>query len=337
MKNTGLLQIKHKLLQCFDVKMHVTGTQLCEVVDRIISDPRDDAAVGSFLGLLNTCTLGRKHIYDADDEAVINLTRYMAEGGFGLVYEGRYRERVVVVKRLIPKIVDEDEEANRNFVRESVVHVVLYLMQGAMCKCLNLDPQYSFILPVVRVIKLKIDGKYTCAILTEMLDSDIWNALQRISSQELVALLIQTCLSLLYLRAALGQFSHGDLSMANVMFKERGEPMILQIKLSTGEIFKMKSYDDVYIIDFGMSCIKITNCTNYITLPEVNVGDWGHCKMQGEDLKFLFNKTMTYYPEGMPRDLRKHVVGWLKDPQFDWSPLNVMTALAKTGILASYE
>ena len=280
MNNPGLLQIRDQLLQRIHVQSHITAPMLCVLIDNILSKPTATKPVRALLEAMAPVRLNRDEIYNDNDELLFTIGKSITRGGFGLIRAGRYKEHDAVIKvPLHPKSNEPDYNTDiyvLDFIREAIMHIVLYAFQPLFHQCYNIDPHYACITEPYILVKEQTHGLAPAYMLvTQRLDESFHNVTENLPLNQGIVLCIQVALAIYYMQMTLGEFLHDDLSTANVMVKKRPAPVRLQIKLHDNYRFDILTDYELFIIDYGLSCARITNCTKYVNMPAAKFGSHG--------------------------------------------------------------
>ena len=304
-----------------------TSDEFIEILDEFL-ETFDDRLIDIMLDILTPVKLlktsndlskidflSKKVLYENN---TIKCEKKIKAGGYGDITRCVFNDKKAVIKnpqykKSIEKKYRQFNDTNHKFLRENIIHFMLFCFYDKIIKCLN-KQIYNCIPQIFNIIKTKTkidDTSIVCTVM-EQLDYDVRTFFKKAHTFKTELIVISMVAYNIYtLQTCFKHFVHGDMHSKNVMLQKLSK--FTKYNIETEKV-KM-SFDCEYktfIIDFGFASINFDSlkCKN-INMPysKIFAKDDFHSNFnKGQDMR-LFLASILYWDD-MP--ISQELKQWLE-------------------------
>jgi len=303
-KNKGLLRMEECLLDVVNI-LEEEKKNFVPLLDIFLSSYKNKYKVQKLMKtlfnmldksiLLNkqrkTIEFMKKKV-KVDDENYLKYKKKINEGTYGEISSCLLNNENVVLKN--PKYLESNkDEVNSEFLKENLIHVILYCCHDLMNKCFKISTVPRCIPRIMNLVKAtdKDFSEEKLIVVMEKLDFDGYAFFDKKHSyKEELSFLALVAYNIYFLQKSLKNFMHRDFHLGNVMIKKEKKQ---RIKIKTTSLnFSVDTSYSTYIIDFGMTCFDMASCLKIIQMPQSRISNDGiyhsnYCENRSHDLRLL--------------------------------------------------
>ena len=305
LKNKGLLKIKECLTDVVNVKKEYND-EFIEIVDEFISSLNNkfklDKLILKLIDLLECVTIldsrtqnfTKKKVKIDDNENYLKFKKKITEGSYGEINSCLLNKVNVIVKN--PKYKKHEiHKVNIDFLKENLIHILLFCCQGLMSKCLKISSTPKCIPEIMNLVKAtdKNKNEEKLIVVMEKLDYDGFSFFDKKHSYKVeLTFIALVAYNIYFLQSSLKKFMHRDLHAGNVMIKKLNKVKKVDIILNGVKCLSVNSKYETYIIDYGMTCIDLSACLKILQLPKSKISNPGiyesnYCDNKSHDMRLF--------------------------------------------------
>lgn len=287
--------------------------------ERLIDDMLDELMSVKLLKTTNDLSkiefLSKKISYENN---TIKCDKKIKAGGYGDITRCIFNDKKAIIKnpqykKSMEKKFRRFNTTNHKFLKENIIHFILFCFHDKMIKCLN-KQIYNCIPQIFNIIKTKnkIDDTSIVCTVMEQLDYDIRAFLKKSHSfKKELAIISLVAYNIYTLQTCFKHFVHGDMHSKNVMLQKLSNYVKYNIKTEKVDLSIECEYK-TFIIDFGFASIDFDSlkCKN-INMPysKIFAKDDIHSNFnKGQDMR-LFLASILYWDD---MQISKELKQWLE-------------------------
>lgn len=222
----------------------------------------------------------------------IQLTQKIASGSYGSIYQ--VKNKKAVVKKYHKNYKDE------SIIQENMIHIILHCIQPIIKKCFghpisNCIPElYEYVgIPQHMTVMEQFEGTVRTLLNNKDFDTE---------KGFLIRLMY-----ILYFLQSTTYFVHRDLHIENVLLKQTKQKTT-KIFINNQNVTEITSNYEVYLIDFGFSCLSFNKCD--IDLPDIVSGDFYQskkCTNRSHDARLFLASLLFSHQKHLSQKLQNYI------------------------------
>jgi hypothetical protein len=305
LKNKGLLKIKGCVTSVINIKKEKT-TEFIQILDEFLTYHnnkfKSNKLALKILDLLEYATIlnekktftKKKVKINDDDDNYLKFKKKITEGTYGEINSCLLNKVNVIVKN--PKYKDySEDEVNINFLKENLVHIILFCCHDLMNKCFKISSVPTCIPEILNLVKATDKNKKDekPIVIMEKLDNDGFYFFDKkhFYKDELTFIAL-VAYNIYFLQSSLKKFMHRDLHCGNIMTKKLNKSKNVDIMLNGKKFLSVSSKYETYIIDYGMTCVDLAACLKIMQMPRAKISVEGnyysnYCDNKSHDMRLF--------------------------------------------------
>ena len=304
--NKGLLKIKECVTSVINIKKDKKN-EFIQILDEFLTyhnnKSKSNKLALKIFDLLEYATIlddktqyfTKKKVKINDDDNYLKFKKKINEGTYGEINSCLLNKVNVIVKNPIYKKDYGEDEVNISFLKENLIHVILFCCHDLMNKCFKISSVPTCIPEILNLVKAtdrnKKDEKPI--VIMEKLDNDGFYFFDKKHSyKDELTFIALVAYNIYFLQSSLKKFMHRDLHCGNVMTKKLKKSKNVDIMLNGKNLLSVNSKYETYIIDYGMACVDLASCLKIIQMPRAKISSEGnyysnYCDNKSHDMRLF--------------------------------------------------
>ena len=305
-KNKGLLKIKVCMESVVNIKKDNTEVFI-KILDEFLSSYKNEKKLKKLMNQLfdlleyasildnKSSNFSKKKVKIDENENYLKFKKKITEGTYGEISSCLLNKVNVIVKNPKYKGMKDKEEININFLKENLIHILLYCCHDLMNKCFKISSVPICIPEILNLVKAtnKNLTKEKLIVIMEKLDYNGFDFFDKKHSyNEELTFIALIAYNIYFLQSSLKQFMHRDLHGGNVMVKKLNKAKKVNIILNGEKMLTVNCKYQTYIIDYGMACFDLSSCLKIIKMPKSKISNPGvygtnYCENRSHDMRLF--------------------------------------------------
>ena len=305
LKNKGLLKIKGCVTSVVNVKKDKKD-EFIQVLDDFLTYNnnkfKSNKLALKILDLLEYATIldaktqfTKKKVKIDNDDNYLKFKKKITEGTYGEINACLLNKVNVIVKNPKYKQNYDKDEVNIDFLKENLLHIILFCCHDLMNKCFKISSVPTCIPEILNLVKATDKNKNNekPIVVMETLDSDGFNFFDKKHSyKDELTFIALVAYNIYFLQSSLKKFMHRDLHCGNIMTKKLNKSKNIDIILNGKNLLSVNSKYETYIIDYGMTCVDLASCLKLIQMPRAKISVQGiyesnYCDNKSHDMRLF--------------------------------------------------